>query len=136
MATKATTIENQPQPSQVPETGNLAERIAAAQRRDAERNRVRQSGTAEAPSIGETTVLGDRTGFAIGTGEATVIMHDLGLSNTPESHRFINRILAMEKDLNTQGMLIIGLQTEVSALKAEIIELKRRKGLPLKAETR
>jgi hypothetical protein len=33
-------------------------------------------------------------------------------------------------------MLIIGLQTEVSALKAEIIDLKRKKGYPIKAETR
>src|SRR5438128_1391851 len=67
---------------------------------------------------------------------AAKLVHDLGLSNHAESRIFIEQFLELQKDNEILGLLIVQLQSEVSALKAEILELKRRKGIPLKAETR
>ncbi len=126
------TIEYNPQ-QQGPNTGNLAERVAAAQ----ERLRHGQGDARVAKTVN------DDLAFTIGTGEAARIMHDLGMANCVQSLAFIERFLAVERANETLSMRITGHKTslleawsEISALKAEIQDLKRRKGIPPRAETR
>lgn len=103
-------------------TNTLQQRRAAANAADVERNRAR--------AAGEVRPIESNLGFALEGGEVARLTHDLGLSNQPESYAFIRRVLKMEQDLEVQGLVIIQLQEEVSALK--------RKGgyRPPKTETR
>ncbi len=71
-----------------PRVDTLSQRLADSHEEDRQRNLARQSGQpyeAEAPR----KLTADE--------EARALVHDLGLANTPESHRFILRYLALEK---------------------------------------
>jgi hypothetical protein len=116
-----------PVPADHSSEGNLRQKTAWAHEADRARNLARQSGKPyddEKPAPLSPEI------------EARQIVHDLGLSNQAESHRFINRILALEKDNKVLGLLITQLQSEASALKDRVTQLERKRGLPRGAETR
>lgn len=70
-----------------PRVDTLSQRREASQEEDRLRNLARQSGQPY-----ET----DAPRKLTPTEEARQIVHDLGLANTPESHKFILRFLALE----------------------------------------
>ena len=121
----ATEIIHTPGEWRGPETNNLQARRDAANARLTEQNRARQSAAAQPE---ETFLPLDKA--------AAKLVHELGLSNQAESDVFVEQFLSLHRDNETLGLLIVQLQSEVSALKERVTQLERKRGLPIKAETR
>jgi hypothetical protein len=90
-------------------TGNLRERVAAAQARLREQR--------DNPAPVETPV----TKY-----DAARIVYDLGLTNCAASRAFVNRILALEEEVRTTTQMFIDACTEISSLTARIEKLESR----------
>ena len=135
MADQPRTATLEDQRWQGPETNNLSDRLAAAHARVRARNLGVQTGALQP---GENAMLEYGYAYSVGGGksEASRLMHDIGLANSPASLAFIVRFLELEADLNLQSSLIINLsdainrqnselRTAIAALQSEIDALKK-----------
>jgi hypothetical protein len=92
---------------------NLRERIAAGQAR----LRVeREAGLIETAAL-DMQHVGQAD-------EASLLVRDLGLTNTAASRIFIRRVLAMEAEVRVQNEIILALTTQVHSLMDAVEALK------------